>query len=53
MTLEEGSFLSILDNGELACELGLDAKYWLILSPGEREVVGEGKGAQGPPCCWS
>ena len=32
----EGSFLSILDNGELACELGLDAKYWLTPSPGEK-----------------
>lgn len=32
----KGSFLSILDNGELACELGLDAKYWLTPSPGEK-----------------
>lgn len=48
MPLEEGSFLSVLDNGELACELGLDAKYWLIRSRGKGSGGGR-EGSSGTP----
>ena len=53
MTLEEGFFLPILDTGEMACEVGVDAEYWSTPNPKERAVAGEGKEPGGPPCWWS